>query len=70
MAEGVVGAVTAAPKKAFSFATGNLLAFLVLAILLRRFEVMLVDPRPVMPAAVVTTQPDHPALFWFRPRGG
>jgi len=34
MAEGVVGAVTAAPKKAFSFATGNLLAFLVLAILL------------------------------------
>ena len=34
---------------------------LVLAMLLRRFEVSPADTRPVLPVAVVTTQPDHPA---------
>ena len=34
MAEGVVTQLTAAPKKAFSFAEHNLLAFLLLAVLL------------------------------------
>jgi cytochrome P450 len=43
-------------------------AVLVLAILMKRFEVTLVRGQPVLPAAVVTTQPDHPALFHLRPR--
>ncbi len=43
-------------------------AALVLAILMKRFEVSLVHGQPVLPAAVVTTQPDHPALFHLRPR--
>jgi cytochrome P450 len=38
-------------------------AILVLASLLQRFHIALDDPRPVMPVAVVTTQPDHAPLF-------
>lgn len=43
-------------------------AVLVLAMLARRFEVSLVHPQPVLPSAVVTTQPDHPAPFLLRSR--
>jgi cytochrome P450 len=38
-------------------------ATLVLASLVRRFRIELVDPRPVVPVAVVTTQPDRAPLF-------
>ncbi len=38
-------------------------AVLVLASLIQRFHIGLDDPRPVMPTAVVTTQPDHAPLF-------
>jgi unspecific monooxygenase len=38
-------------------------ATLVLASLVRRFRIELVDPRPVVPVAVVTTQPDCAPLF-------
>jgi cytochrome P450 len=38
-------------------------AVLVLASLLQRFHIALDDPRPIMPVAVVTTQPDHAPLF-------
>jgi cytochrome P450 len=38
-------------------------AALVLALLLQRFDVARADTRPVLPVAVVTTQPDHPAMF-------
>jgi cytochrome P450 len=43
-------------------------ATLVLAMLLRAFEVTLDDPRPVLPVAIVTTQPDHPPVFRLRLR--
>ncbi len=43
-------------------------AALVLAMMLQRFEVSLADPSPVLPMAVVTTQPDHPAPFLLRTR--
>ena len=43
-------------------------ATLVLAILVQKFEFALADTRPVLPVAVVTTQPDHPAPFRLRPR--
>jgi cytochrome P450 len=43
-------------------------AVLVLAMLLQRFEIALEDPRPVLPVAIVTTQPDHPATFRLRDR--
>jgi cytochrome P450 len=43
-------------------------ATLVLAMLIREFEVTLDDPMPVMPVAVVTTQPDHPPTFRLRTR--
>jgi unspecific monooxygenase len=43
-------------------------ATLVLAALIRNFRVALDDPGPVLPVAIVTTQPDHPARFRFRPR--
>jgi cytochrome P450 len=43
-------------------------AMLVLAMLIRRFEVSLADTRPVLPMAVITTQPDHPAPFQLRAR--
>ncbi|WP_428486558.1 cytochrome P450 [Rhodopila sp.] len=37
-------------------------AVLVLAALIRRFDVAREDSRPILPVAIVTTQPDHPAL--------
>ncbi|MGA3403788.1 MAG: cytochrome P450 [Acetobacteraceae bacterium] len=43
-------------------------AVLVLAMLLQRFEVAREDTRPVLPVAIVTTQPDHPAAFRLRSR--
>jgi hypothetical protein len=36
--------------------------------MVQRFHVTLANPRPVLPAAVIVTQPDHPALFRLRPR--
>lgn len=41
---------------------------LVLALLLKRFDVHLDESRPVLPAAVVTTQPDHPPMFRLQAR--
>jgi cytochrome P450 len=41
---------------------------LVLAILIGEFEVKLAGSRPVLPAAVVSMQPDHPAQFRLRAR--
>lgn len=38
-------------------------ATLVLAMLIREFQVSLDDPAPVLPVAIVTTQPDHPPIF-------
>ena len=43
-------------------------ATLVLAMLMQRFEITLADDRPVLPVAVITTQPDHPTPFRLRPR--
>jgi unspecific monooxygenase len=43
-------------------------AILVLAMLAKQFEVSLVHPQPVLPSAVVTTQPDHPAQFLLQSR--
>ncbi len=43
-------------------------ATLVLAMLIREFELTLDDPMPVLPVAVVTTQPDHPPTFRLRTR--
>ncbi len=43
-------------------------AGLVLAMLVHRFSLTLADDVPVIPRAVVTTQPDHPAPFRLRPR--
>jgi unspecific monooxygenase len=45
-------------------------AVLVLASLVRRFRIRLLDPRPVMPVAVVTTQPDHAPMFNLERRTG
>jgi cytochrome P450 len=45
-------------------------AIIVLATLIRNFHVELIGPGTVLPAAVVTTQPDHPALFRLRLRQG
>jgi unspecific monooxygenase len=45
-------------------------ATLVLATLIRHFQVSLADARPVLPMAVITTQPDHPAPFHLRKRQG
>jgi hypothetical protein len=36
--------------------------------MIRRFRISLADTRPVLPMAVVTTQPDHPAGFRLTPR--
>ncbi len=44
-------------------------ATLVLASLIGRFRVSRVDTRPVMPVAIVTTQPDHAALVRLSARG-
>jgi len=43
-------------------------ASLVLAILIQKFEFALADTLPVLPVAVVTTQPDRPAPFRLRRR--
>jgi cytochrome P450 len=43
-------------------------ATLVLATLIRNFVVELDDPRPVLPIAIVTTQPDHHPPFRLMPR--
>jgi cytochrome P450 len=43
-------------------------ASLVLAMLIQRFEIAPADDRPVLPVAVVTTRPDHPAHFRLTPR--
>jgi len=43
-------------------------AVLVLAMLLQRFKIASEDARPVLPMAIVTTQPDHPATFSLAPR--
>jgi len=43
-------------------------AALVLALMLKKFEVRLAETAPVLPMAVVTTQPDHHAQFLLRPR--
>ena len=43
-------------------------ATLVLTALVQRFQVSLVGDRPVMPVAIVTTQPDHQPLVHLRPR--
>jgi cytochrome P450 len=45
-------------------------AVLVLASLIQAFEVTLEDRAPLLPTAVVTTQPDRPALFRLRLRQG
>jgi unspecific monooxygenase len=44
-------------------------ACLVLAMMIQRFHVALADPTPVLPVAVIVTQPDHAAPFRMRPRG-
>jgi unspecific monooxygenase len=43
-------------------------ATLVLAMMLRQFTVILDDPTPVLPVAIVTTQPNHPPMFSLRAR--
>jgi unspecific monooxygenase len=43
-------------------------ATLVLAELMRSFRIELVTSRPVLPVAIVTTQPDHAPLFRVQPR--
>jgi cytochrome P450 len=43
-------------------------ASLVLATLIQRFEVALADSIPVLPVAVITTQPNRPAPFRLQPR--
>jgi cytochrome P450 len=43
-------------------------AVLVLASLIRRFRVIRLDDRPVVPVGIVTTQPDHPAAIKLIPR--
>jgi cytochrome P450 len=45
-------------------------AVLVLASLIQRLHVARVDTRPVLPVAVVTTQPDHAPLFRLTARAG
>lgn len=43
-------------------------ATLALAALIQRFEVALAGMQPVLPVAIVTTQPDHPPAFALRER--
>lgn len=43
-------------------------ATLVLAMLIRAFQVSLEDSAPALPVAIVTTQPDHPPAFRLRAR--
>jgi unspecific monooxygenase len=43
-------------------------ATLVLATMIRAFHIERADDEPVVPIAIVTTQPDHPPLFRLHPR--
>jgi cytochrome P450 len=43
-------------------------ACVVLAKMIQHFEVALADTRPVLPVAVIVTQPDHAAPFRLQPR--
>ena len=43
-------------------------ATLVLAAMIRSFHIERADSDPVMPVAIVTTQPDHPPPFRLAPR--
>ncbi len=43
-------------------------ATLVLATLIREFQITLDDPVPLLPVAIVTTQPNHPPTFRLRSR--
>ena len=43
-------------------------AILVLASVTRRFRIAMESSRPVMPVAIVTTQPDHAPPFRLTPR--
>jgi cytochrome P450 len=43
-------------------------ATFVLAALLRHFRIELAETRPVLPVAIITTQPDHPPPFRLAPR--
>jgi cytochrome P450 len=43
-------------------------ATLVLAALTRTFHIARADATPVLPVAIVTTQPDHAPMFRLRPR--
>jgi cytochrome P450 len=43
-------------------------ATLVLAAMIRAFHIERADTEPVVPVAIVTTQPDHPAPFRLAPR--
>jgi cytochrome P450 len=43
-------------------------ATLVLAAMLKAFEIERADDKPVIPVGIVTTQPDHPPPFRLRPR--
>jgi len=43
-------------------------ASLVLAAMVRAFHIERADTEPVVPVAIVTTQPDHPPLFRLAPR--
>ena len=43
-------------------------ATVVLASVIQRFHVTLQDSRPVLPRAIISTQPDHAPLFRLRPR--
>jgi cytochrome P450 len=43
-------------------------ATLVLAMVVREFQISLVDQEPVRPVAIVTTQPNHRPLFVCRAR--
>jgi cytochrome P450 len=45
-------------------------ATLVLAALTRAFHITREDTTPVLPVAIVTTQPNHAPLFRLRPRPG
>lgn len=44
-------------------------ATLVLAAMIRAFHIERASAEPVIPVAIVTTQPDHPPLFRLTPRG-
>jgi len=41
---------------------------IILASICKRFHVSLIDDRPVLPVAIITTQPDHPPPFRLRAR--